>query len=644
MAAITDPTFKPLQRYVRVRLQQGVPIADADWNEQDDIRAFELRAFLKWYVGDGVPDGNDGFLVEADGSDGDFWVRRGRPAAPAGSEQEVTALDHVGRCLVDGLDVIIAADTRFTDQPLHASRPDAEDHARRLRVPVVAPLEPPTEDGPVVVYLDVWEHLVTPDEVPELVLGGLGIETCARVCREWVVRVRPGTTAPVPGESDRPEGHTHLTGHWYLPLARVQRRSERAAVTPADVRDVRPRRLLLPPAHLLADTLGVDPARYRAGEDRPAVSLREAVNALLAGELPSSRDIEVSPAPGLDLGGRGMVVDGRGGLVVVWQSPRSGAVNQVVASRLDLSAGKPEFSAAQPLTTGGPHLAPTVVALPGDDLLVAYQAGLPGSPGTDVVMKRAPFGELRTAAEQPVAATAGQPDVRPFAVVVGELAVVFTYERGTQSWRYTRYRHTDGTRLDDDSLHLADADNPTSDLHAAAAPGGVVWCGFVSGAQVRAVRLRPSTETVDIPATFPSPGSSGVFVVAESESSAEVYWTGGGDGAGIRHAACRNGAWGPSALLPGSDSGDRDPSAVVDAGGRTWLLSTRTADGDSHIVVRTRHPVTGDWSDRRRVVATTGTDQTPYGLLVPGQGIWLLWTSSRGGETNLFAKRLVTAL
>jgi len=70
MAVITSSTFDPLKRRCNVRLQQGVPIVDSDWNELDDIRKFELRAYLKWFVGDGVPDGNDGFRIDAIGGVG----------------------------------------------------------------------------------------------------------------------------------------------------------------------------------------------------------------------------------------------------------------------------------------------------------------------------------------------------------------------------------------------------------------------------------------------------------------------------------------------------------------------------------------------------------------------------------------------
>lgn len=59
-----DSTFNALKHYVGVRLQQGVPIVHYDENEREDIRRFELQAFLKWFVGNGVPAGNDGFKIE----------------------------------------------------------------------------------------------------------------------------------------------------------------------------------------------------------------------------------------------------------------------------------------------------------------------------------------------------------------------------------------------------------------------------------------------------------------------------------------------------------------------------------------------------------------------------------------------------
>ena len=53
------------KHYVGVRMQQGVPILDADWNELEDLRKHELHELVRSFVGDGVPDGSDGFRLQA---------------------------------------------------------------------------------------------------------------------------------------------------------------------------------------------------------------------------------------------------------------------------------------------------------------------------------------------------------------------------------------------------------------------------------------------------------------------------------------------------------------------------------------------------------------------------------------------------
>src|SRR5258705_6056671 len=53
------------RHYVGVRMQQGVPLLDTDWNELEDLRRHELQSLVQRFIGDGVPDGTDGFRVEA---------------------------------------------------------------------------------------------------------------------------------------------------------------------------------------------------------------------------------------------------------------------------------------------------------------------------------------------------------------------------------------------------------------------------------------------------------------------------------------------------------------------------------------------------------------------------------------------------
>jgi hypothetical protein len=53
------------RHYVGVRMQQGAPIVDADWNQLEDLRRFEFEDVNRRVLGNGVPLGNDGFRIMA---------------------------------------------------------------------------------------------------------------------------------------------------------------------------------------------------------------------------------------------------------------------------------------------------------------------------------------------------------------------------------------------------------------------------------------------------------------------------------------------------------------------------------------------------------------------------------------------------
>jgi hypothetical protein len=196
MAVITDPTFDFLQQYTNVRVQQGVPIVDADLNELDDIRKFEVRSNHKWLVGNGVPEDNDGFQIIGNGLANDFLISAGLGGGG------VDALGNVGHCFVNGLDVVIDADINYRNQPLHTSQPGAAALAALLGVPVIdemPALPPPVANETVSVYLDVWERLLSPAEEPTLIHPALGIESCARMerrCTTLPWSARSGRTYP----------------------------------------------------------------------------------------------------------------------------------------------------------------------------------------------------------------------------------------------------------------------------------------------------------------------------------------------------------------------------------------------------------------------------------------------------------------
>lgn len=271
MAIISPNTFDPIRRYVSVRLAQGVPLADADWNEGDDMRRYELRAFLRWFVGDGVPVGNDGFRIAAINSATSFTIVAG------GGPQPMQA----GRMLVDGLEAFITADIGFSAQALHAGQAGAAALAASWGVPVIAalpapPVAPATRT--LTVYLDVWERLVTLAEDPSLVLPGLGTETCSRLRREWAVRVRTGAAPPVNGDPD------FIAGHSYAALATITQTSA-GIIDAAAVVDRRRRGISLPSQmdfnQVLSDTFGGGYAVNGSGVPQLPYPMRDVINAML---------------------------------------------------------------------------------------------------------------------------------------------------------------------------------------------------------------------------------------------------------------------------------------------------------------------------------------------------------------------------
>ena len=215
MGNFSRDTFDKLKHYVGVRLQQGVPIVDADWNEQEDIRKYELQAFLKWYVGDGVPLNNDGFHILPTTGNNNFTIQGG-DGTPEGA----------GRCLVDGWDVVNESDLGYTDQPLFG---DAA-LAAAWGVDPLPALRNPRANRTDTVYLDVWEREVDADEdFGHLVNPAIGIETCVRLKREWVVRVAEGATTPP----------TPPTGHAFYPLASLARVGGDPTIPSAYITDLR---------------------------------------------------------------------------------------------------------------------------------------------------------------------------------------------------------------------------------------------------------------------------------------------------------------------------------------------------------------------------------------------------------------------
>ncbi|MFI5910932.1 DUF6519 domain-containing protein [Dactylosporangium sp. NPDC051541] len=754
MGDFSRDTFDRVKHYVGVRLQQGVPLVDADWNEQEDIRRYEVQAFLKWFVGDGVPFNNDGFRIDPLAGGGVNTIRLTAPAAGAGRSSvtvdvaassaaaalgftnnnrraarlsaaaqltgdatqpfalsagmtlkvtaeggaaqtvtfaaasfaniaaataaEVVAVlggaltgvtasagagddfmvfggsgtaETAGRCLVDGRDAVLEDRLSYAAQPLYTNTA----LATAWGVPPVAALSAPsTGTRTDLVYLDVWEREVTAAEDDSLINPMIGVESAVRLRREWAVRVRPGSLqAPQPADGD------FLTGHSYLPLAQLARTAGVTAILGGALADQRARSLLMPPSTLIEDVMGFGSlAAYRRGENRPAISLRVAINALLAGQLPASQELAVSPAAGLDTLGRASLIDQAGALVAIWHSPRVSAtntngLNQIIAARLDPAHVDQGFTTVPAITGGNTvHIEPSAVLLPTGEILVAYQTGNVEAAGSDVVMKRGTLANLPGAAQQDVATTTGVADQLARVALAGDHAVFFTHQGGTagpKQWFYKRYRHTDSTFIDALPVQLSTgAAISPRDLHAAGA-GGKVFVAWAdnTGLQLRRFNPIPATSNpldppvIDFPGSFTATGTLEIFVLAISDTAAMVFYN---DGAGLSIASCTSSGNWTSTRLADTDAGDGQPAAVRDQDGTVYLVSSRPNDADPNLTLRRRNPISGQWGAPQRLTFNSASDIKPHPFIIPGLGLWVLWNSNRNGDFDPFYRRIITAI
>ena len=612
MATISTDKFDALKRYVGVRLQQGVPIVDADWNELEDTRRFELRAFLKWYVGDGVPEGNDGFRIVGTGQPNSFSVRRGATGTADG-------LVGVGRCLVDGLDVMIEQNVEFNAQLLHPVAANSLQLANDLQVPRIDPLTTPTANGNVTAYLDVWERYAMPVEDPAyMLMVGLGLgESCARRKREWVVRVRPGSAAPVPGNTD------FLPGHSYYALARIARRTGDDNVNAGDVTDVREQNLLLLPATLSYDALGVQAEDYRRAAGRPPLPLREAINALLLGDFPGTPPMMLATVYGDDRLVGSMFEDA-GGVVVIGQGRQTATGrNDAFGWRLDLANPTAGFGNPTQITSGGVrNYNPVGALLPDGQALVAYTR-VTGINDREIQFRNAsqvttlPTATPVSVAPPAITMTTEDADAAQVVVGAGVLTVFYWQAHGVVFEIF--YRRFDAlTRLPiDTTARSLGGSDETTEFRLATDAAGVSWIavredpGTAPLDVIRMGRYTPGNAStapiIDMRASMdvrPStaPGATGTptqtwpWVAISPTGEVWVLWS---VRAGLMYyTRFRAGAWEQRTEIPVSQPGDEGPVAAAEPDGSLVVFFARAAGtGPKQVMMTRRNAVDGAWSE-----------------------------------------------
>ncbi len=568
MGNFSRDTFDERKHYASVRLQQGVPLVDADWNEKEDIRRDELRRFTRAFVGSGVPLGSDGFRILTSSVWNDF---------------EISA----GRCLVDGWEVVNDWDERdddvgrfYTSQPLFGD----DGLAAAWGVDPLPPLTRARSARTDRVYLDVWEREVDADEDPDLVDPQLGVEGCVRVRREWVVRVAEGAE----------ELPSPPAGHAFYELA-VLHRNSKSGLTSTQVVDRRRTGLSAVSqnhiSQITSDAFG--PGYTLDGDGRPnlKVSLRDAINALMRGQLPGTPPLPVTQVMGSDsLGGpRSVLADREGGVWAFWISSRNG--ERVWCNRFDPAVGG--WTGDQPLAESGgfQDQGPITAVEDTDGSIWIFWSRTPSNGNSQIMFDRfdRASGKWR-GARQVTTGDAGS-DTAPTAVVDGRGTLWVLWSRGPASASvlcYTRFDRNSGK-----------------------------WTGEFQ---------------------FTGGSDSAPTAVVDGSDNLWVFWsrssTLGNLSVRCNRYDLAQGKWvGETGLTDGTSS-SLDAVAVLDGDRVPWVFWTSTRNGNADVYFRRWDRVGGSWEAERRLTTDAGQDSEVAALAGDGGDLWVFWSNRPGGSAR----------
>ncbi len=189
--AVTGESVSNPRHYVGLRVQQAVPVLDADLNELGDIARRSQELLVRDVIGDGVPGQGTGFAVGPLEADNDFALQP-------------------GALIVGGWQVINPAPIAYSQLPRFFS-----DAGTFLGTDLTTPAGDRTD----IVYLYIWEAETAASGTngdSRLVNDSIGMETARRIERQWTVRVAQNTTDA--GAIGPP-----AAGHKHYPLAKLFR-------------------------------------------------------------------------------------------------------------------------------------------------------------------------------------------------------------------------------------------------------------------------------------------------------------------------------------------------------------------------------------------------------------------------------------
>lgn len=624
-------TFNRLKHYVGVRLQQGVPIVDADWNEMEDIRKYELQAFLKWFVGNGVPKGNNGFLIEAIANrENDFTIQGHGHDTPS---------QGVGRCLVEGWDVLNEKGIPYTEQELYI-KPALAD---KWGVDPLPPLTPPSPTGPATrtdqVYLDVWEREVNAEEDEELINPAIGQATCVRLKREWVVRVVEDKSS-IPDATD---------GHAFYHLATLTRPAGQDAIHITDRRV----EIAIPSAadirQIAADAFGTTYALDGDRDPKLKVSLREAVNALLVGEVPGTREQPLN----IKGGSHPFAVRGNGGDLWLFYTSNQAAKARICYKRYNPATHTWGSESLVSTDNSKNFVDPIAVKHNNGDMWVFWYEDQTATGHSSIWYDHYSHAFERWNGNNLLTTTNLPPQYHRLSAVLysGAIVVFFTSHKDANN-AHIGYRTVGpgGSSGPDQVAVVGLSESPM------AVVGDNVWLFFsyypTSGFDIGYRRFNPFNPSHDqqlqpLTADAGAAEDKYAFPLRDRRGNTWVFWNSQKDNKRfILYRVGDGSQWSAPVQLTAGAESSNFPFAVEDSRGNIWLFWT---SGNPQRIWYRRYTVEGWGREVQLSTANESDSQTndhaPFALLDNEGDIWVFWSRSTPDTgTDIWYRKMITTL
>ncbi len=629
------------------------PIIGMNYFDHQFLRQKDFEAAQKYHIdrlrqhnrsvhGAGVADGLRVFLVS--GSNTTILLQLGRAIDEFHYEVALSFPSHP-----DALPLVrVETSSGFSEQELQTEADvdiiDGElEQADGLRIDLLG--IPASGQAGNSVYIKIKGGLKTKDRSQDP-----GITGDTRIVEQSLIEV--GTSPPSGAQ---------------LLLAKINRKNNGTIDGSPDLSEVKYVGTLLADAAVIEDAFGKSLGEYRGTGGRLRLSLRQAINALIRGEIPASDERPVSSAPGRDDNiGRGIFFDGTRGILTTW-SADLGSSNgeQIFAAYLALNDPNARFVLQQITpSSSGSHLWPHAVSLGSAEGLVVYETQPTATENEKIQMRKAFFATLNASSEIDVATEPTIRERRPFAVSARNRVIILWHEDTTNTWYFKWFDPVTNT-LEAVKTQLSSTETRANemDVYAASDSTHNVWVAFSAegpstdptntNIQVVQIPADPSLPPTNIESLDSGSSDRFPFVLVDRNEDVWFFWnsiSGTNYSIKYRQFVPTTSSWipplsTPTPTIPTTEtSGNLGPVAIADEDKGIWVFWQSNRSGNQDIWSIRYNLQSRTWGESRQLTSTPEPDGSPFVLYSPDGSLWLFWNRQFGANGELFYRQFFISI